>query len=169
VGALPWPRRRQRYCHDQPASGAPARRRAVQHRAGGNGTAWSESALCSPNSACPSVGERQFRNPGAAVYRGLSRLEIQSELVNHEKYVRYQALFPTTIRNGRYFVEIPFGTIERPPGIEFPAQHWVDYTDGHRGVALLNFGLPGNLVTDGTLLLSLLRAHNLGAYGMGRL
>ena len=101
------------------------------------------------------------------LYRGLSRLEIQSELVNHEKYVRYQALFPTTIRNGRYFVEIPFGTIERPPGIEFPAQHWVDYTDGHRGVALLNFGLPGNLVTDGTLLLSLLRAHNLGAYGYG--
>ena len=59
------------------------------------------------------------------------------------------------------------GPLNGPPGIEFPAQHWVDYSDGQRGVALLNFGLPGNLVTDGTLMLSLLRSHNLGAYGYG--
>src|SRR5207245_2467559 len=65
-------------------------------------------------------------------------------------------------------------------GIEFPAQNWADYSDRSRGVALLNIGLPGNLVTDGplasnpgtagegvTLLLSLLRSHNLGAYGFG--
>ena len=101
------------------------------------------------------------------LYAGLRRLDIQTELVNNEKYVRYQALFPTSIQNGRNVVEIPFGAVERPPGIEFPAQHWVDYSDGRRGVALLNFGLPGNLVTDGTLMVSLLRSHNLGAYGYG--
>ncbi len=101
------------------------------------------------------------------LYAGVRRLDIQTELVNNEKYVRYQALFPTSIKSGRNVQEIPFGAIERPAGIEFPAQHWVDYSDGQRGVALLNFGLPGNLVTDGTLMLSLLRSHNLGAYGFG--
>ena len=101
------------------------------------------------------------------LYSGLRRLDIRTELVNNEKYVRYQALFPTSIRDGRHAQEIPFGALERPAGIEFPAQHWVDYSDGRRGVALLNFGLPGNLVTDGTLMLSLLRSHNLGAYGFG--
>ena len=101
------------------------------------------------------------------LYAGVRRLDIQTELVNNEKYVRYQTLFPTSIKNGRNVQEIPFGAIERPTGIEFPAQHWVDYSDGQHGVALLNFGLPGNLVTDGTLMLSLLRSHNLGAYGFG--
>ena len=30
-----------------------------------------------------------------------------------------------------------------------------------------NLGLPGNVVTDGTMMVSLLRAHTLGAYGFG--
>ena len=34
--------------------------------------------------------------------------------------------------------------------------------DGRRGLALLNVGLPGNLTTDGTMMISLLRAHTLG-------
>ncbi len=101
------------------------------------------------------------------LYQGLPRIDIQTELVNHEKYVRYQALFPISIHEGRSVQEIPFGSIERSPGVEFPAQHWVDYTDGTRGVALLNIGLPGNLATEGTLVLSLMRSHNLGAYGFG--
>ena len=88
-------------------------------------------------------------------------------LVNQEKFVRYQALFPTTIAEGKSTHEIPFGSIDRPAAIEFPAQNWVDYSDGRRGLALLNIGLPGNLVTDGTMMVSLLRAHTLGAYGFG--
>jgi len=101
------------------------------------------------------------------LYLGVRRIDIQTELVNNEKYVRYQALFPTSIQDGLNVQEIPFGAIARPTGIEFPAQQWVDYSDGRRGVALLNFGLPGNLVADGTLMLSLMRSHNLGAYGFG--
>ncbi len=101
------------------------------------------------------------------LYAGLRRIEIQTQLVNNEKWVRYQALFPTTIRDGRSFQEIPFGAVERPSGIEFPAQNWVDYGDGKRGLALLNVGLPGNLVSDGTLMVSLMRSHNLGQYGYG--
>jgi alpha-mannosidase len=99
------------------------------------------------------------------VYRDLRRIEGQIRLVNNEKFVRYRALFPTGIKSGRNVHEIPFGAIERPSGIEFPAQNWVDHGDGEAGLALLNVGLPGNVATDGTLMLSLLRAHSVGAYG----
>ena len=101
------------------------------------------------------------------LYHELRRIDITSKLVNREKYVRYQALFPTTIRGGENWHEIPFGSIERPNAIEFPAQNWVDHGDGRHGLALLNMGLPGNLTTDGTMMISLLRAHTLGAYGFG--
>src|SRR5262249_48369540 len=83
------------------------------------------------------------------------------------KYVRYQAIFPTTVVGGKSTHEIPFGAIDRPDSIEFPAQNWIDHNDGRRGLAVLNIGLPGNLVTDGTIMVSLLRAHTLGAYGFG--
>jgi alpha-mannosidase len=100
-------------------------------------------------------------------YQGLPRIEISTTLVNNEKYVRYQALFPTAVARGKIVHSIPFGSIERPQGIEFPAQDWVDYSDGQGGLALLNRGLPGNLTTDGTMMVSLLRSHTLGAYGFG--
>jgi alpha-mannosidase len=101
------------------------------------------------------------------IYAGLRRIEITTRLVNQEKYVRYQALFPTTIKQGKSTHEIPFGSIYRPAGIEFPAQNWIDHGDGQRGLAVLNIGLPGNVVTDGTMMVSLMRAHTLGAYGFG--
>ena len=81
--------------------------------------------------------------------------------------MRYQALFPTAVAHGKIVHSIPFGSIERPEAIEFPAQDWVDYSDAQGGLALLNRGLPGNLTTDGTMMISLLRSHTLGAYGFG--
>jgi len=99
--------------------------------------------------------------------KGSRRIDVTTRLVNQEKFVRYQALFPTTLKDGKSTHEIPFGSIERPSAIEFPAQNWVDYSDGRHGLALLNIGLPGNLVSDGTMMVSLLRAHALGAYGFG--
>jgi alpha-mannosidase len=102
------------------------------------------------------------------VYRGVRRVDIETTLVNNDKQVRYQALFPTIIQGGRNVQEIPFGAVERPIGVEYPAQRWVDYGDGKRGVALLNEGLPGNLVNEDTLILSLLRSQTLGDYNEGR-
>ena len=99
------------------------------------------------------------------LYAELSRIEFRTRLVNDEKFVRYQALFPTTMKDGLSVHEIPFGAIERPSGIEFPAQNWVDYGDGTKGIALLNIGLPGNVVSDGTMMLSLMRATRIVAYG----
>jgi alpha-mannosidase len=101
------------------------------------------------------------------LYTDLRRIDITTRLVNQEKFVRYQVLFPTTISQGKSTHEIPFGSIDRPAAIEFPAQNWVDHGDGKHGLAVLNIGLPGNVVTDGTMMVSLLRAHTLGAYGFG--
>ncbi len=80
---------------------------------------------------------------------GLRRIEFRTRILNHESFVRYRVLFPTSIKDGVHTHEIPFGAVERPEGIEFPAQNWIDTTDGKRGVALINRGLPGNNVAGG--------------------
>jgi alpha-mannosidase len=98
------------------------------------------------------------------IYKGLRRIEIHTKILNNEKFVRYQVLFPTTIKSGKIVHEIPFGSIERPNGIEFPAQNWADYSDGEKGLALLNRGLPGNLTSDSTMMLSLMRSARIASY-----
>lgn len=99
---------------------------------------------------------------------GSKRIDFDTEIVNNEKHVRYQVQFPTSVKNGVYRQEIPFGSLDRPIGVEYPAQNWVDYGNGQTGVSLINMGMPGNLVTEnGTLLLSLMRSQTLGDYNEG--
>jgi len=98
------------------------------------------------------------------LYRGVQRVDIETRVVNNDKRVRYRLLVPTSIASGKRFDEIPFGSVERPPSQEFPAQNWMDWGDGTRGVALLNRGLPGNNVSSGALLLSLMRSAVITAY-----
>ena len=112
-------------------------------------------------------GERGRVRTSVRLYAGLRRIEVCTRILNNDEFVRYRALFPTSIDTGQAVHEIPFGAIERPSDIEFPAQNWVDYGNGSRGVALLNRGLPGNASPDGTLLLSLLRSTRIVAYGFG--
>jgi alpha-mannosidase len=90
------------------------------------------------------------------LYAGLPRIDIHTILINEDERVRYRMALPTTLENGIVTQEIPFGAIERPMG-EFPAQNWMDYSDGAKGVAVLNRGLPGNNVEDNVLMLSLLK------------
>lgn len=90
------------------------------------------------------------------LYSGLPRIDIHTTLVNEEERVRYRMALPTTLEDGTITQEIPFGAIERPEG-EFPAQNWMDYSDGGKGVAVLNRGLPGNSVENDVLLLALLK------------
>ena len=99
------------------------------------------------------------------LYNGLRRIEIRTRIVNDETFVRYRVLFPTSIHDAQDIQEIPFGAVRRPDGIEFPAQNWIDYGNGRNGVALLNRGLPGNNVADGTMMLSLLRSTRIISYG----
>jgi alpha-mannosidase len=110
------------------------------------------------------LGKNQF-GTRVRIYQGLQRIDISTELTNQEEFVRYRALFPTTIRNGKAMHEIPFGAIERPERQEFPAQNWIDYSDGSHGLSLINEGMPGNNVADGKLMLSLMRSARLISYG----
>jgi alpha-mannosidase len=99
------------------------------------------------------------------LYAGIDRIDIQTRLVNQTERVRYRMALPTTLRGGAITREIPFGAIEQPEG-EFPAQNWIDYGDGRRGVAVLNRGLPGAAVHNGVLLLALLKCTSI-AEGYG--
>jgi alpha-mannosidase len=112
-------------------------------------------------------GERGQFQTRVRLYAGLRRIEIRTEIVNHDEFVRYRAVFPTTVSAGQVVHEIPFGASTRPEGIEFPAQNWADWSDGQHGVALLNRGLPGNATSAGALVLSLCRSTRIVAYGFG--
>ncbi len=90
------------------------------------------------------------------LYAGVPRVDIKTTLVNQDERVRYRAAFPVTISDGTITHEIPFGAIDRPPG-ELPAQNWMDYSDGSRGVTVLNRGNPGNDVEQGVMMLALLK------------
>jgi alpha-mannosidase len=78
---------------------------------------------------------------------------------HHEsgRWYRLRAAFFTDIRRGRIVHEIPFGAFEREEG-EFAAQNYMAYYNQRKGVALFNRGLPGNNVTDGVMMLSLMRS-----------
>jgi alpha-mannosidase len=101
------------------------------------------------------------------IYEGLPRMDFTTQILNEDQHVRYRVMFPTTVKDGRNFQEIPFGAIERPQNMEFPAQNWSDFSNSQTGLALLNRGLPGNNVADGALLLSLLRSVQIQAYNKG--
>ena len=101
------------------------------------------------------------------IYEGLPRIDFTTQILNEDQHVRYRVMFPTAVKDGRNFQEIPFGAIERPQDMEFPAQNWSDFSNSQTGLALLNRGLPGNNVADGALLLSLLRSVQIQAYNKG--
>ncbi len=148
--------------------GVPAPGKAVlsSDQAGDAGT-WNRGPVVSQFHVSHPFGEQGEFATTVRLYPGLRRIEFHTEILNQQKFVRYRVLFPTSIRDGQSVHEIPFGAIQRPAGIEFPAQNWIDYGNGQQAVALLNRGLPGNNVSDGTMILSLLRSTQIVAYGFG--
>lgn len=98
------------------------------------------------------------------LYAGIKRIDIYTTLYNTEKFVRYQVMFPTSIQNGKIMHEIPFGAFERPEAMEFPAQNWADYSDATKGLAVLNRGLPGNITSNSTMMVSLMRSAKIDDY-----
>ncbi|MBM3493016.1 MAG: hypothetical protein FJX72_01645, partial [Armatimonadetes bacterium] len=112
------------------------------------------------------IGEGRYSSVVRVVH-GMDRMDVRTTILNQERFVRYRALFPTSIRDGRRTDEIPFGAIERTEGVEYPAQNWVDWSGPNGGLALLNRGLPGANVADGALMVSLVRTTCIVAYGFG--
>ncbi len=130
---------------------------------GGNG-ATTEGPVFSEFHISHPFGKNHF-GTRVRLYHGVRRIDIRTELVNQEEFVRYRAVFPTSITKGTATGEIPFGAIARPERSEFPVQNWSDWSDGAKGLAVLNRGLPGNNVAGGEMMLSLMRSTRLISYG----
>ena len=73
------------------------------------------------------------------------------------KWYRLRAAFFTDIRGGTILHEIPGGRFVRPEG-EFAVQYYFAYFNDTKGLLVLNRGLPGANVTDGAMMLSLMRS-----------
>lgn len=142
--------------------GVPAKAQLSSQWVGGNGSVRNGPVFSEYNVTHP-LGNNNFETT-VRLYSGLRRIDINTQILNNDRFLRYRVLFPTSIQNGKAVREIPFGAIELKDGIETPAQNWIDYGDGRRGLTLLNRGLPGNNVADGTLLLSLMRSAKLLRY-----
>ncbi len=123
-----------------------------------NGPVFAECRVSHP------FGKNEFTST-LRLYRDARRLEITTEIVNQEPFVRYRVLFPTAISDGKNTQEIPFGAIERIQAQEFPAQNWMDFSNDLHGLAVLNRGLPGNNVAQSVMMLSLARSSRLISYG----
>ncbi|MEW5976472.1 MAG: glycoside hydrolase family 38 C-terminal domain-containing protein [Acidobacteriota bacterium] len=142
--------------------GVPTKAQFSNQWVGGNGAVRSGPVI-SEYSVTHPLGNNNFETV-VRLYTGLRRIDITTQILNKDRFLRYRVLFPTSIRAGKSVHEIPFGAIERKLGIEYPAQNWIDYGDGQRGLTLLNRGLPGNNVVDGTMMLSLMRSAKLLLY-----
>jgi alpha-mannosidase len=59
----------------------------------------------------------------------------------------------------RLSCDVPFAVVDRKPGMEIPAQKWVDVRAGSgAGLAVLNRGKYGHSLVDNTIRLTLLRS-----------
>jgi alpha-mannosidase len=130
---------------------------------GGNGSA-SAGPVFSEFHVSHPFGKNSYATR-VRMYPGVQRIDIHTEILNQEQSVRYRLMLPVALQGGRNTQEIAFGAMERPFNQEFPAQNWMDYGAGDRGVALLNRGLPGNNVAGNVMLLSLMRSAHLISYG----
>jgi hypothetical protein len=113
-----------------------------------------------------SVCERRFHHSRPALqrcapHRHPDRTGEQREATSATRRCsRHRSRTDTLCRKSRLaLLNVPLASSSR--------HSTADYSDGRRGVCLLNIGLPGNLLTDGTLMLSPMRSHNLGGYGFG--
>lgn len=115
------------------------------------------------------LGAKGHLDTSVRLYAGLRRIDIRTGILNRERFVRYRAVFPSSIQEGHNVHEIPFGALERPLSKELPTQNWIDYSNGEKGLTLLNRGLPGNEVaTGGAMMVSLSRSSYLYDYNQGR-
>ena len=85
------------------------------------------------------------------------RIAYTTTIQPNGRQYRIRAVFPSALANGETTCEIPYGMQRREKG-EHVAQNWVDYSDQHCGLALLNRGIPANNVEEGVLMLTLFRA-----------
>jgi len=103
-----------------------------------------------------------------AVSALVPRVEIETTVVNWAKDHRLRVLFPTDLETDRALAEGQFDVVSRPrtpadwpaASLTQPQQSFVAVNDGHRGLCVVNEGLPEYELLDddrATLALTLMR------------
>ena len=93
------------------------------------------------------------------LYRGIDRIDFEIAIKWHGKNKMVKVSFPLNVQSDSATYDIPYGTIKRASlGEEHVAQKWVDISDDHYGVSLLNDSRYGHDITKNTIRLSLLRS-----------
>jgi hypothetical protein len=90
-----------------------------------------------------------------SLYPGVARIDIETDVDNRARDHRLRVRFPSGVRTGHAHAEQHFGISRRPVGppedngtsIEtpvatYPQKSFVDVSDGQRGLAVANRGLP---------------------------
>lgn len=85
------------------------------------------------------------------------RIDYRTMLETSGRHYRVRVAFPTTVLDGGWQCEIPFGIQDRGIG-QYPAQSWVDLKDDAKGLAVFNRGIPGHSIDGSTILMTLLRS-----------
>lgn len=106
------------------------------------------------------------------VYRDIPRIDFVTIVENNHPRIRLRVRFNTDIDSQDYVCECQFGAVarktntyyvkaegwkEKPSGV-YPSLRWIDYSDGDKGVTLINRGIPENEVRDRNIYLTLLRS-----------
>ncbi|MGF1473842.1 MAG: alpha-mannosidase [Rubrobacteraceae bacterium] len=98
---------------------------------------------------------------------GSRRIDVETEIVWHERQVLLRALFPVRIRSHEATFETMYGVVKRPTHynttwdsarFEAAAHRFCDLSEPGYGVALLNDGKYGHSARDNVLGISLLRS-----------
>ncbi|MFW6186104.1 MAG: alpha-mannosidase [Halobacteriota archaeon] len=109
------------------------------------------------------------------VYKDLPRIDFKTIVDNNHTRIRLRTRFSTSMNLPEYQCETQFGTVNRPtnqyylnpddwvenPSGVFPSLRWIDYSDGDKGLTVINKGTPENEVRDGDVYLTLLRATDI--------
>ncbi|MDD7885447.1 glycoside hydrolase family 38 C-terminal domain-containing protein [Flavivirga sp. 57AJ16] len=92
-----------------------------------------------------------------------NQIDFKMEVDWHSHNKILQVVFPTGVEKGDAFYSQPYGYIQRAEtGKYFPAHKWIDCSNNNWGVSLLNDGKYGFTITEGKLVMSVVR----GARGM---
>ncbi len=113
------------------------------------------------------------------IYRDLPRIDFVTVINNRHSRTRIRTRFRTNIYSEEYTCETQFGAVnrktnmyyfnpedwvEKPSGV-YPSLRWIDYSDGKKGLTIINRGNPENEVRDNCVYITLLRSVDLLSHG----
>ena len=92
------------------------------------------------------------------VKAGCDQIDFEMEVEWHEHDKLLRLAFPTQVRQGEAYYDQPYGYVRRiGPGLELPAQKWIDCSNQEFGISLLNNGKYGFTINDAVMTMSVVR------------